>query len=799
MNRAADEPNESRPVRDLIPTLDRSSLGPRAAWSGALRSVVDLILASPNQIVLFWGPDFIALYNDAYAPTIGNKHPAAFGQPAIEHWTELWEDLHPLLQSVRDTGRPVVAKDRPFYIERHGYPETVYFDIAYSSVPEADGSVGGVLCIVNETTDRVGADRRLRESEARLQAISNSIDQMVWSTRPDGHHDYYNQRWYDYTGVPEGSTDGDAWNGMFHPDDQERAWAAWRHSLATGEPYRIEYRLRHRSGQYRWVLGRAQAVRDERGRIARWFGTCTDIQEIVDAREVLATSREALTLEVATRTHERDRIWQVSRDLLGIADQRGVWLSVNPAWTRVLGWQPEEVVGRTSDWLHHPDDFERTQREIEQLAAGQETLAFENRFLTSDGTYRRLSWTAIVFEDRIYAAGRDITDQRTLEDRLHQAQKMEALGQLTGGIAHDFNNMLAVVIGSLDLLERRLARGETDVSRYVGAALDGANRAASLTQRLLAFSRRQPLEPETLDANRLIAGMTDLLRRTLGEPVLVETKLAEGLWRATADASQLENAIINLAVNARDAMQAGGSLTIATGNALVDDDYAEEYQIAPGEYVLISVGDTGAGMSPAVLAKAVDPFFTTKPVGKGTGLGLSQVFGFARQSGGHLKIFSTPNVGTTVMFYLPRAHEAAARDESADPASAPTDAGSGGSSEIVMVVEDEERVRSYSVEALRVLGYAVVEAASPREALATIESGQDVTLLFTDVVMPEMNGRELATRATALLPGLKVLYTTGYTRDAPALGGAGEPGSNILTKPFDIDQLGAKLRYVLDA
>jgi PAS domain S-box-containing protein len=382
------------------------------------------------------------------------------------------------------------------------------------------------------------------------------------------------------------------------------------------------------------------------------------------------------------------------------------------------------------------------------------------------------------------------------EEALRQAQKMEAVGQLTGGIAHDFNNMLAVVIGGLNLLQRRIAKGETDVSRYIEAAMEGANRAAGLTQRLLAFSRQQPLAPEPIQANRLVAGMTELLTRTLGEDIKIETVLSAGLWQTSADPGQLESTILNLAVNARDAMPNGGKLTIETANAHVDDDYAREFEISSGQYVLLCVSDTGTGMSPEVMAKAFDPFYTTKMVGKGTGLGLSQVFGFVRQTGGHVKIYSEVGHGTTVKVYLPRFYGEA---PTAAPRSAQGAARSGNPGEIVMVVEDEERVRNYSVEALRELGYTVVQADSGAVALRMIEAGQDVTLLFTDVVMPEMNGRELADRAVEKLPKLKVLYTTGYTRNAVVHNGTLDPGTNFLPKPFGIDQLAAKVRSVLDS
>jgi PAS domain S-box-containing protein len=382
-----------------------------------------------------------------------------------------------------------------------------------------------------------------------------------------------------------------------------------------------------------------------------------------------------------------------------------------------------------------------------------------------------------------------------VEEQLRQVQKMEAVGQLTGGIAHDFNNMLAVILGGLNLLQRKLARGETDVERFIEGAIDAAQRAATLTQRLLAFSRQQPLSPEPLIINKLVAGMSELLDRTLGEHVKVETVLAAGLWQVKADPAQLENAILNLAVNARDAMPGGGRLTIETLNAFVDDAYAREYAIEAGQYVLIAVADTGAGMAPEVIAKAFDPFFTTKGAGKGTGLGLSQVYGFVRQSGGHVKVYSELGVGTSVKIYLPRLYgEAAATEQAKRLATVHR----GLRSEIILVVEDEERVRALSVEALRELGYGVVEASGPRQALRMLDEGQQVTLLFTDVVMPDMSGRQLADRARVKRPNLKVLYTTGYTRNAIVHNGMLDPGTNLLTKPFSIEELAAKVRKILD-
>jgi signal transduction histidine kinase len=389
----------------------------------------------------------------------------------------------------------------------------------------------------------------------------------------------------------------------------------------------------------------------------------------------------------------------------------------------------------------------------------------------------------------------EIAERLKAEEQLRQAQKMEAVGQLTGGIAHDFNNMLAVVIGGLNLAQRKLAKGDADISRFVESAMDGAKRAADLTQRLLAFSRQQPLAPKPLNINKMVAGMPELLERTLGETINVETVLSAGLRQVEADAAQLESSLLNLAVNARDAMPQGGKLTIETANAFVDERYAREYALKPGQFVLIAVSDTGTGMEPGVASKAFDPFYTTKGVGKGTGLGLSQVYGFVRQSGGNVKMYSEIDVGTSVKIYLPR-YLGDALPASSTDAIAGIEAGRPG--EVIMVVEDDDRVRSMSVEALRELGYTVIEAGRPADAIRMFELQRQVHLLFTDVVMPEMSGRELADRLLALKPDLKVLFTTGYTRNAIVHNGVLDAGTHLLPKPFSIDDLAAKVRSLLD-
>jgi signal transduction histidine kinase len=382
------------------------------------------------------------------------------------------------------------------------------------------------------------------------------------------------------------------------------------------------------------------------------------------------------------------------------------------------------------------------------------------------------------------------------EALVRQMQKMEVVGQLTGGIAHDFNNMLAIIVGSLDMAKKYYQRDPVKASRSIDHAMEGATRAAELTARLLAFSRQQPLDPRPVDTNKLVSGMSEMLTRTLGGNVRMETVLAGGLWRMFADPPQLESAVLNLCVNGRDAMPDGGKITLETMNAHLDDAYAATHaEVRPGQYVAIAVSDTGTGMTAEVLSRAFDPFFTTKKPGHGTGLGLSQVYGFAKQSGGHVKIYSEVGQGTTVKLYLPRY---AGEDKPAQQ-SLPTDRPlEGTAAEVILVVEDEDRVRQMSVQLLRDLGYTVVHASDAKKALALLETELSFNLLFTDVVMPDMNGKQLADRVRELRPGAKVLYTTGYTRNAVIHNGMLDRDVSFLPKPFTIQQLATKVRQVLD-
>ena len=515
-----------------------------------------------------------------------------------------------------------------------------------------------------DITDQKLIEVQLRESEQKYQAIADSIDQMIWSTQPDGYHDYYNHRWYEFTGMPEGSTDGEAWNGMFHPDDQDRAWSVWRESLATGEPYEIEYRLRHRSGQYRWVIGRAKCVRDEQGRVVRWFGTCTDINELKTAQQELRLLNDTLEERVAAAVAERSRV----------------------------------------------------------------------------------------------------------EEALRQSQKLESMGQLTGGVAHDFNNLLTPIIGSLDMLHRRGLADER-AQRLIDGALQSAERAKTLVQRLLAFARRQPLQPSAVDLRPLVEGMAELIGSTSGPRIRLVADLPESLPSVLADPNQLEMAILNLAVNARDAMPDGGQLTIHA--AAAQAKRSNDIGVRAGAYVVLDVSDTGSGMDEEIAARAVEPFFSTKGVGRGTGLGLSMVHGLVAQLGGGLAIRSKLGLGTTVQLWLPVANADARPVGRIQAVEARSDSGK------VLLVDDEALVRQSTVSMLEDLGYQVHATSSAEEALIALRGGLEVDLLITDHLMPGMTGTDLVRIVRAERPSMPVLVISGYAEDDGL-----PPEFPRLTKPF---------------
>jgi PAS domain S-box-containing protein len=502
--------------------------------------------------------------------------------------------------------------------------------------------------------------------------------------------------------------------------------------------------------------------------------------------------------ELAATHAINQRIFETSLDLILVVDRHGRFIRVSPSSAAILGYSPEEMIGRTGVEFLHPDDLEDTRDEMRLTRRGGTNRNFQCRYVRQDGRPVMLAWTGVwsEAERQYFFIGRDMTDRIRLEQQLRQAQKMESLGQLTGGIAHDFNNILSVIIGMTELLGPAGAH-DPQLAVIARTIDEAAERGAQLTRRMLAFARQQVLQPSTLDLNEVVSRSAALLRRTLGEDIAVSTALADDPWKVQVDPCQIEDAILNLAVNARDAMPKGGQLVLETANVHLDQDYAaQNVDVSSGDYVAVVVTDSGTGMPPDVIERAFEPFFTTKEVGRGTGLGLSMVYGFVRQSRGHVKIYSELGHGTSIKLYLPRA--ARPVEAATQAASSPAE-GSRGGSETILVVEDAATVRRMVVTMLESLGYEVRQAENGRVALEIIKLPGKIDLLFTDMIMPQgMTGQDLFDQARAHRPDLKVLFTSGYSQHfIDARAGARPPGP-LLNKPYRKDKLASAVRALLD-
>src|ERR1700730_16644062 len=621
-------------------------LGKPEAWPQSLRTAGRILLNSNHPMFIWWGADLIQFYNDAYRQTMGpERHPSALGQRGRECWAEIWDIIGPQIEQVMSGGGATWHENQLVPVTRHGRLEQVYWTYGYSPIDEDDG-IGGVLVVCRDVTTDYLASVALREREAELARVQQigRIGGLEVDLRTGFPH-CRSPGYFVIHGLPPDAANEshEDWVRRIHPEDREATEKKFRDAVAGKVcEYSVQYRIiRPSDGETRWISVKSTIERDPQGKAIRLVGAHTDVTEQVLAEQAVRQSEEryrklvdqlaelnaTLAQRVEEKTRERDRIWNVSQDLLVVSDRNGVWQTVNPAWTRTLGWSEAELLNRTSEWLEHPDDGGITQAQVKNLGASETTVKFESRFRHKDGSYRWLSWTGVSDKDHNYAVARDVTAEeaaaerlKATEEALRQSQKMEAVGQLTGGIAHDFNNLLTGIVGSLDLLQTRLNQGRIDnVARYINAAMTSANRAAALTHRLLAFARRQPLIPKGVDVNQLVVSLEDLLRRTIGEAIDLEIAASDDLWWTLCDPNQLESALLNLAINARDAMPDGGKLTVTTANARLDSVTADTPALSPGDYVCIEVTDSGVGMSAEVAARAFDPFFTTKPIGQGTG------------------------------------------------------------------------------------------------------------------------------------------------------------------------------------
>ncbi|MGR4973725.1 PAS domain-containing protein [Pseudomonas sp. LARHCG127] len=830
----------------LVSQVDwaQTPLGTARDWPQSLRTAVDIVLHSPMPMALLWGAQLSHLYNDAFGRLAGDKHPRAFGQPTHAAWPELKGTTEGIYQRVLQ-GQTHTCRDQRWRVPFAGRLCDVWLDLTYSPVRDESGSVAGILVTAIETSERrrlaMEFERRSEaslkaqhESEERLQlalAAADALGTWDWDISEDRF--IADAHFALLHGVdPELSRQLpiSAYLEGVHPEDRAMVARSIKHCITHGTEYAEEYRLLQPDNELRWVYVRGRCYKDRHGRPKRFLGAALDLTERKRTEQALRQSQTELQL-----------IINAMPILISYVDREERFRLNNSAYLDWYGMTPQELYGKTIREVLGDEAYAARAQQIADALAGKPcsfAVQSDHRdgrprhslinylprhgadgavngfyIFVIDETESRKTEEALrnlneTLEERVIARTQQLAEanhrlqsemfeRERAEEALRHAQKMEAVGQLTGGIAHDFNNMLTGILGSLDLMQRYIAAGRAaEIGRFTEAAVSSANRAAALTHRLLAFSRRQSLDRKPLDANELVRSLEDLLSRTTGDHIVLRLQLANELWPVSTDASQLENALLNLVINARDAMPEGGELIVETANVYLDGtDINSLEPVKAGDYVMIAVSDNGSGMTPAVLAKAFDPFFTTKPIGQGTGLGLSMIYGFAQQSGGHLNLDSVPGQGTRVQLYLPRLHVAPAQQ----PATPETvEAPPAIAGETVLLVEDEPAVRMLVLDLLKTLGYTALEAQDAMMALPLLESEQRIDLLVTDVGLPGMNGRQLAEIARQHRPGLKVLFMTGYAQKAAERQGFLEQGMDMVAKPFTLDLLANKIRTMIN-
>jgi PAS domain S-box-containing protein len=897
-----------------------TALGPQERWPPSLLTLVQVMLNSRQPMFIAWGADRTLIYNDTYAPMLGERHPAALGRPFFETWPEVREEVGALMDRVY-AGGPVHMDDLQLTLHRNGYPEETHFAFSYTPVPGDDGSIVGLFCACTETTRQVLAERQAASERLRQQALLQQMPGFVAVLRGPGHvFEYVNDAYVtvagrrDYIGRdvravfpelagqgfyelldhvyatgepfvaqalpirlvgedddryldfiyqpvrgPAGEVTG-IFAGGYEVTDQIRSRAA----LAESESrYRtlfesidagfciiemrfegeraVNYRIVEANPAFerqtgasvvgRWVSEFAPNLEkhwlDTYGRVAltgepahfenradvfgRWFDVralrigdpaarrvavlFSDISDRKRMEVALRDLNAALARQVHQRTAERDQLWILSEDMLARANYEGMMSAVSPAWTRVLGWSEAELLSRPYGTFMHPDDMGSTLAALARMGETRQPTRFENRIATEDGGWKPIEWTVAPEPDgaNFIAVGRDLTLAKAREaelasahEALRQAQKMEAVGQLTGGVAHDFNNLLTVIKSSTDLLKRPNLP-EDRRERYVGAISDTVARAAKLTGQLLAFARRQALKPEVFDAGRSVLTISDMVGTLSGSRVRIVTNIPDEPCFVDADPSQFDTALVNMAVNARDAMDGDGTLTI-TVHPVSTIPPIRTHPPVHGDFVAVCIEDTGSGIAPGQIEHIFEPFFTTKGVGQGTGLGLSQVFGFAKQSGGEVRVQSTVGQGTMFVLYLPRV-EATAR-----PPQVELEPLVDGHGMCVLVVEDNADVGTFATQTLAELGYVTVWATDAEEALAELAEDADrFDVVFSDVVMPGMNGIDLAHEICRRHHDLPVLLASGYSH---VLAQNGTYGFELLHKPYSVEELSRLLRKV---
>lgn len=737
-----------------------------------------------ESIDLIWSDEVCRIHAvpPGFKPTL--KEGVGFYAPEFQH-------------TVEEAFQACVELGRPFDLELqiiNMAGEKIWVRAIARPVADAKGRVLEVHGALQDLSREKQQELVLQESRQRFHQLADAMPLFVFTATAKGHLDYVNRSVNEYTGEDdEALLTGQSWLKFLHPSDRRMFLERWQRAVDESREMEVEFRFRDHQGHYRWHLGRATPIRDRQGNVAHWYGTAIDIHELKHMEETTRHSEERFRyISMATTDAVWD--WDVVAGTLWWNDQ----------YYKLFGFDKQSESANPEFWSAHvhPEDREEVVRSMRAAPRGRESeWRRQYRFLRKDGSVAHVDDRGYLIRDengkgiRMVGGMSDITEEKSLQKRLQQSDRLRAVGELTGGVAHDFNNLLAVIMGNTELLAEQLT-DTPQLRQLVQTTHEAAEKGSQLTGRLLAFARRQALEPRSLDLRELLNGMESLLRRTLPANIDIEMVHAAGLWPALADPGQLENAIVNLCVNARDAMPEGGKVTFETRNTWVDQDYSDRHEdVQPGQYVMLAISDTGSGIEESILPHVFDPFFTTKDKSKGTGLGLSMVYGFVKQSGGHINLYSEPSAGTTARIYLPRAGQKA----DARPADERSGSLKGGD-ESVLVVEDDRSVRQTVCQQLEGLGYNIWHAGDAETALDILTREPAIDLLFTDVMLPgEMNGRQLADRALAARSNLKILFTSGYTQNAIIHHGRLDKGVELLSKPYRQAELARRIRKVLDS